>query len=166
MKIVKVNQGIKTIFDTENSSFREAYTESTKSLTPLHHVNVISDFEFLNLYFSPEHQILIDFQNSYYYMIGEIQDLREKEAIKSIIEYGKSKSILVPKELEENINKALETFNNLSNKESILGHREICARQLIISSIYALNKEQLYRAEKVVLEIARDERQLKYNIRR
>ncbi|MDO5664449.1 MAG: hypothetical protein Q4G63_04220 [Bacteroidia bacterium] len=157
MKIVKVSDGNKIIFDTNNVYFVENYTESTRSLTPLHHVHNTTDFDFLKSQFSPEHQILSNISNSYYYILGEKQDILEQKAVQEIIAFAKSENIVATQELTESVRKALEVFNTSVNKHFLITHREIAARQLLISAIYALNKEQLDKVDNVVMKIARKE---------
>lgn len=166
MKIIKVHSGEKQLFDTNNTSFVDNYTESTRSLTPLHHTHRTSDVEFLKSHFPPEHPILSNIGNSYYYVLGEKQDLLEQEAKKQIIAFGKSNRTLSTPELEESIQKALEVYSTNINKHFAMSHREIGARQLIISCIYALNKEQLNKVDDVVMSIARDTKELNNSIKR
>lgn len=88
--------------------------------------------------------------------IKDKQDLLEQKAIKEIINFGKSNRTLVPPELTESVHRALEVFSDSINKHFAISHREIAAKQLLISSIYALNKEQLNKVDEIVMNIARD----------
>lgn len=155
MKIIKSNEFGKNVFDTADISFCEPYSDSTKGLTPLHHSHKLSDSDFLKSHFPPEHRILNNLGNSYYYALGEIQDILEQEAVSEIIAFGQSKRSLATPELEDKINKALEVFNNSSTPEIAIKHREICTGQMVNSCSLQLTSEQLDKVKTIALDIAR-----------
>lgn len=89
MKIVKSNAGIKKICDTDTLSV-EYYNGNTINLKPLHHTAKLTDYEFLKQYFPEDHYIFIDFGNSYFYVLSEIEttdkeELTLEEAFKKLL---------------------------------------------------------------------------------
>ncbi|MDO5666042.1 MAG: hypothetical protein Q4G63_12415 [Bacteroidia bacterium] len=88
-------------------------------------------------------------------MKQEKQDQMEQEAIKEIIAFGKSDNVVPTRLLTESVYRALEVFSSNINKHFAISHREIAAKQLLISCIYSLNKEQLNKVDRVIMNIAR-----------
>lgn len=68
MKIIKSNQGVSQLFDSEDITISRPYLEKTRELQPLHLSLNMTDFEFLQQWFPKNHMIFLDFSNSYYYL--------------------------------------------------------------------------------------------------
>jgi len=69
MKILKNPSGL--IYDTANKESIEQLNprKGFGNLTPLHQTHEKKDYEFLAEHFPPEHQIFVNFSQSYYYAL-------------------------------------------------------------------------------------------------
>lgn len=72
MKILKVLNGTRQIFDTENVTSVE-HGRGFTSLTPLHHTHNTTDYEFLHRYFQEGHIIYSGFCNACYYNMDKLR---------------------------------------------------------------------------------------------
>lgn len=71
MLILKRNNGIGEIFNTENIHQSQASTERPGTDKALHHHHKMTDLAFLRQYFTAGHRIFILFEQSYYYLISD-----------------------------------------------------------------------------------------------
>ena len=76
------------------------------------------------------------------------------EALKEVIRFGQSDDSVATPELIHAVNNFMNQYSSHSIPEFEISHRRIAAKELIIDSIYALNRAQLLKVEYALLNIA------------